>query len=210
MIRILLADDHTIFRKGLKEVLENEADMQVVNETGSGRQAVAQVIEDHCDVVLLDLSMPDIHGLDVLKYIKYASPDMKVIILSMHNDEHYGIRSLKSGASGYLTKDCTVDELIAAIRTVYEGKIHISPRLTELLANTLHKDKGLSPDEILSDRELQVLIMLASGMRNKQVAETLGVSPKTVYTYRSRLLQKLNLESNEQLNAYARHHGLLD
>mgnify|MGYP006293490283 CR=1 FL=1 len=210
MIRVLLADDHTIFRKGLKEVLENEADIRVINETGSGREAVAQVIADHCDVILLDLSMPDTHGLNVLKRIKYARPDMNVIILSMHPDEHYGLRALRSGASGYLTKDCSVDELISAIRTAHEGKVHISRRLTELLADTFHGDKGVSPNEILSDRELQVLIMLASGIRNKQVAATLGVSPKTVHTYRYRILQKLNLESNAQLNAYARHHGLLD
>lgn len=210
MVRILLADDHTIFRKGLKEILENENDLTVVKETDCGREALAQVIADGCDVVLLDLSMPDVHGLDVLKQIKYARPDLSVIILSMHPDEQYGLRAIKSGASGYLTKDCSTDELIEAVRMAGKGKLHISSRLSELLACSLHGKQGVNPIEILSDREFQVLIMLASGMRNKEVAIKLGVSPKTVYTYRYRVLQKLNLDTNEQLNAYARHHGLLD
>lgn len=210
MVRILLIDDHTLFRKGVKELLEEEKDLTVVKETASGREAVAQVLADGFDVVLLDLSMPDSHGLDVLKQIKYARPDLSVVILSMHSDEHYGLRAIKSGASGYLTKECTPDQLIEAIQMASKGKLHISRRLSELLASNLFGKQGVSPSEILSDRELQVLIMLASGMRNKVVAEKLCISPKTVSTYRYRIFKKLNLDTSEQLNAYARHNGLLD
>lgn len=210
MIRILLADDHTIFRQGLRAILKNEKDLTVTSETSSGREAVARVLADDCDVVLLDLSLPDSPGLDVLKQIKQARPDISVIILSMHPDEQYGLRALKAGASGYLTKDCEIDDLIKAIRKVNNGRIHCSPRLTELLASNLHGEKGADPQEILSDREFQILVLLASGTRVKTIADKLGLSPKTVSTYRSRLLEKLNLETNEQLNAYARHHDLLD
>jgi len=210
MIRILLADDHTIFRKGIKKILENETDLTVIKETSSGRETVDYVIADSCDVVLLDLSLPDTPGLDVLKQIKYARPDISVIILSMHSDEQYGLRALKAGASGYLTKECEIDELIEAVRKAYNGGVYCSSRLTKLLAYSFYGKNGAAPQEILSDREFQILVLLASGARIKTIAENLGLSPKTVSTYRCRLLEKLNLKTNEQLNAYARHHGLLD
>ena len=146
----------------------------------------------------------------MLKQIKYARPHISVIILSMHPDEQYGLRALKAGASGYLTKDCGIDELIEAVRKAYNGGIHCSSRLTELLADSFYGKKAAVPQEILSDREFQILVMLASGARIKSIADKLGLSPKTVSTYRSRLLVKLKLKTNEQLNAYARHHGLLD
>lgn len=208
MIRILLADDHTIFRQGLKEILEYEADLTVIKEALSGREAVSQAIDGDCDVVLLDISMPDIHGLDVLKQIKQSHPGMAVIILSMHSEEHYGLRALKAGASGYLTKDCEAAELIAAIRKVGSGGLYVSSRLCELIAGSAGRQKGVTPDEILSDREYQVLGMIASGKRIKAIAENLGVSPKTVSTYRHRLLEKLSMKTNEDLCTYAHHHGV--
>ncbi|MFW5931025.1 MAG: response regulator [Desulfosalsimonas sp.] len=210
MIRILLADDHTIFRQGLKEILESEPDLTVTMEAVSGRETVAQAMAGDCDMVLLDISMPDIHGLDVLKQIKQSCPDTAVIILSMHSEEHYGMRALKAGASGYFTKDGEAAELIAAIRKVDSGGIYISSRLSELIAENTLRNKGVTPEEFLSDREYQVLGMIASGKRSKAIAEKLGVSPKTVSTYRHRLLEKLNMKTNEQLCTYARHHGLLD
>lgn len=210
MIRILLADDHTIFRQGLKEILDSEKDLTVVREAVSGREAVSHALAGDCEVMVLDISMPDIHGLDILKQIKQSRPDIAVIILSMHSEEHYGLRALKAGAAGYLTKDQDAVELISAIRKVSSGGFYISSQLSELIAGHAGKNKGITPEEILSDREYQVLRMIASGKQIKTMAEKLGISPKTVSTYRHRLLEKLNMKTNEDLSAYARHHGLLD
>ena len=210
MIRILLADDHTIFRQGLREILEAEPGFSVVKEAATGREAMDHAFSDPCDVMLLDISMPDIHGLDVLKQIRHGDSNMAVIILSMHPEEHYGLRTLKAGAAGYLTKDCEAAELIAAIQKVHNGGVHLSSRLAEMIANSVGGRKGVTPNEILSDREYQILAMIAAGARIKSIAEKLGLSPKTVSTYRTRLLHKLSLETNEQLCSYARHHGLLD
>ncbi|MFW6081873.1 MAG: response regulator [Desulfosalsimonas sp.] len=210
MIRILLADDHTIFRQGLREILESEPDFKVTQEAISGREAISRALAGECDVVLLDVSMPDIHGLDVLKQIKQSHPDIAVIILSMHSEEHYGLRALKAGASGYLTKDREAAELISAIRKVNSGGFYVSSRLSELIAGHAGRNKGITPEDILSDREYQVLTMIASGCQIKSIAEKLGVSPKTVSTYRHRLMEKLNMKTNEELCTYARHHGLLD
>ena len=210
MIRILLADDHTIFRQGLKEILDSEKDLTVASEAVSGREAVSQALADDCEVMVLDLSMPDIHGLDILKQIKHSRPNIAVIILSMHSEEHYGLRALKAGAAGYLTKDRDAADLISAIRKVSTGGIYISPELSGRIAGRAGKHKGIAPEEFLSDREYQVLRMLASGEQIKAMAEKLGVSPKTISTYRHRLLEKLKMKTNEDLSAYARHHGLLD
>ncbi len=210
MIRILLADDHTIFRQGLKEILDSEKDLTVAREAVSGREAVEHALAGDCEVMVLDISMPDIHGLDILKQIKHSRPDMAVIILSMHSEEHYGLRALKAGAAGYLTKDRDAAELISAIRKVSSGGFYVSSQLSGLIAGHAGKQKGINPEEILSDREYQVLRMIGSGKQIKAVAEKLGVSPKTVSTYRHRLLEKLNMKTNEDLSAYARHHGLLD
>lgn len=181
----------------------------MVKETASGREAIAGARSEDCDIVLLDISMPDTHGLDVLKHIKQADPELPVILLSMHPEEHYGLRTLKAGASGYLTKDCEADELFSAIRKVCNGGLYVSPALAELITEDIAGKRGVAPDELLSDREYQILIMIASGKRVKTIAEKLGVSPKTISTYRTRILQKLNMETNEELCAYARHHGLL-
>lgn len=210
MIRILLADDHTIFRQGLKAVLEKEPELEVVQETSSGRKAVSLVAAREADVVLLDISMPDAHGLDVLKQIRQVSPSIGILVLSMHPVAQYGLRVLRAGGSGYLTKDCEAAELIAAIRKVSDGQMYISAALSGLIAGNAFKKEGIAPHEILSDRELQILIMIAAGRRVKDIAGRLGVSPKTVSTYRHRLLQKLHMEGNEELCTYARNHGLLD
>lgn len=210
MIRILLADDHTIFRQGLKAVIEKEADLEVVQETSTGREAVSLAAAHKADVVLLDISLPDTHGLDVLKQIRQTSPSIAILILTMHPVAQYGQRVLKAGGSGYLTKDCEAAELFAAIRKVREGQIYISPALSEFITGNAFKQEGLAPHEFLSDRELQILIMIATGRRVKDIAERLGLSPKTVSTYRHRLLQKLHMEGNEELCTYARNNGLLD
>ena len=209
MIRILLADDHTVFRQSLKEVIENEADFSVVREASSGREAISRAAGEDLDLILLDISMPDAHGLDVLKQLKQTCPRTRVLILSMHPEMQYGLRALKAGASGYLTKDCEVAELVAAIRRVHNGRMHISPTLREFLAETTIGREGRAPHETLSDRELEILTMIASAMRVKDIAAKLGLSPKTVSTYRQRLLRKLNMESNAELALYARNHGFI-
>ena len=210
MIRILLVDDHNIFRQGLKEIIESTPDIKVTSEAATGRAAIARALSDDCDVVLLDISMPDIHGIDVLKQIKQACPAKAVIVLTMHPEEQYGLRSLKAGAAGYLNKDCEAKELLAAIRKVNKGKLYISSYFAELIAGDLSGNKKIAPHDILSDREYQILCMIAAGKRIKDIAEQLSLSPKTVSTYRNRLLQKLNMETNEQLCTYAFNHNLLD
>jgi len=210
MIRVLLADDHNIFRQGLKEIIENTPDIKVAAEASTGRQAIKEALSENCDVVMLDLTLPDIHGIDVLKQIKQACPEKAVIVLTMHPEEQYGLRALRSGAAGYLTKECEAEELISAVRKAHTGGVYITPCFAEHIAGNSSGNKGILPHEILSDREFQLLCMIAAGKRIKDIAENLSLSPKTVSTYRNRLLQKLNLKTNEQLTTYAINHKLLD
>jgi DNA-binding NarL/FixJ family response regulator len=210
MIRILLADDHTLFRQGLKEIIEGADGLAVACEAASGREAVSRAGQEALDVVLLDLSMPDLHGLDVLKQIRLSCPETAVLILTMHPEAQYGIRALRAGASGYLTKDCEADEVIGAIRRVHSDRLYISETLSERLACSRFGRRAVTPEEVLSDREYQILGMIGAGKRVKDIAESLGLSPKTVSTYRHRLLEKLQLQTNEELCTYARNNGLLD
>jgi two-component system, NarL family, invasion response regulator UvrY len=209
MIRIMIVDDHAIVRKGLKQVIESTHDLMVTKETGSGREAISFAGEGRCDVVLLDISMPDTHGIDVLKHIKFSRPEVGVIMLSMYPEDQYGLRALKAGASGYLTKDCDAYELIEAIRSAHQGRKYLSSSIAQLIAEDIGGQKTEHPHEVLSDREYQILCMIASGKRIKHIAETLGLSPKTVSTYRNRLLHKLKLQTNEQIISYARNNNLI-
>ncbi len=206
----MIVDDHAIVRQGLKQVIENAKDLAVCKEASSGREAIASAIAGDCDVVLLDITMPDAHGIDVLKHIKQARPEIAVIILSMHAEDQYGLRALRAGASSYLTKDCEASELIEAIQKAHAGRKYISSSIAQLIADDIGSYKGDLPNEILSDREYQILCMIAAGKRIKDIADNLGLSPKTVSTYRNRLLHKLNMQTNEQLTSYARNHRLLD
>ncbi len=206
----MIVDDHAIVRQGLKQVIENTKDLSVCKEASSGREAIASATAGDCDVVLLDISMPDTHGIDVLKHIKQARPEIAVIILSMHAEDQYGLRALRAGASSYLTKDCEASELIEAIQKAHAGRKYISSSIAQLIADDIGSYKGDLPNEILSDREYQILCMIAAGKRIKDIADNLGLSPKTVSTYRNRLLHKLNMQTNEQLTSYARNHRLLD
>ncbi|MFW6052889.1 MAG: response regulator [Desulfosalsimonas sp.] len=210
MIRIMIVDDHTVVRHGLKQVIEAGNNMKICKETASGREAISFASAGHCDLVLLDISLSDTHGIDVLKQIKQARPDIGVIILSMHPEDQYGLRTLQAGASGYLTKDCEPSELIQAIQRVHGGRKYISPAMAQLMADNISSSNNCLPHETLSDREYQILCMIAKGKRVKDIAENLGLSPKSVSTYRTRLLQKLKLQNNEQLISYARQHDLLD
>lgn len=210
MIRVLIVDDHTVVRQGLRQIVETGSNMRICKETASGREAISFACAGHCDLVLLDISLSDIHGIDVLKHIKQSCPGVGVIILSMHPEDQYGLRAMRAGASGYLTKDCEASELIQAIQKVHGGRKYISPAITQLMADDISSRNKFLPHETLSDREYQILCMIAKGRRIKDIAENLGLSPKSVSTYRNRLLHKLKMQDNEQLTSYARQHDLLD
>jgi DNA-binding NarL/FixJ family response regulator len=210
MIRILVADDHTIVREGLKQILADVDDMAVRDEAGNGQEALAKIREGEFDVVLLDISMPGRSGLEILKEIKADHPKLPVLILSMHAEEQYAVRALRAGASGYLTKASAPDELIGAIRKVSCGRKYVSASLAEKLALELDIDTKKPPHETLSDREYQVMLMLASGKSVKEIADELCLSVKTISTYRSRVMEKMNMKKNAELTLYAIQNHLVD
>ncbi len=210
MIKILLADDHTIFREGLKQIFEDTPDMEINGEASSPHEAINVLNRTDCDLVLLDISFPGRSGLDILKQIKNLKPKLPVLILSMHPEADYGVRSLRAGANGYLTKASEMDELIKAIRKVARGKRYITPPLADKLALELGESGKKLPHERLTDREFQVLCLIASGKRIKDIADALSLSVKTVDTYRSRILKKMNLKNNVQLIRYALKNHLVE
>ena len=209
MIRILVVDDHTIVREGLKQILGEEKDMNVVEEASNGQEALQKIGKSEYDCVLLDISMPGRSGLEVLKDIKALRPKLPVLILSMHSEELYAIRALRAGASGYLTKASASEELIGAIRKVATGRKYVSTSLAEKLAVELDADASRPPHETLSDREYQVMIMLASGKTVKEIADEVCLSVKTISTYRTRIMEKMNLKKNAELTLYAIQHHLI-
>jgi two-component system, NarL family, invasion response regulator UvrY len=210
MIRIGLVDDHTIVRAGLKQYISEQMDLRVVGEAANGIEALALARSGEVDVLLMDLSMPDQSGVEALAAIKARFPNLPVLILSAYPEAHYATNLLRQGASGYLNKECEPEEIIQAIRTVAQGRKHISPQVAELLANSLGKqsaDKLLH--ERLSDREFQVFLRLAKGETVGHMADSMSLSVKTVSTYRTRVLEKLNLGSNSDLTYYAMTNGLM-
>lgn len=209
-IRILIADDHAIVRHGLRQILSDSQDMTVAGEASNGVQALQMARRDAYDVVLLDVSMPDRNGIDTLKLLKKEFPRLAVLMLSMHPEEHYAIRALKAGASGYLTKQSAPEQLVTAIRQVAAGKKYISPALAEALADAIAEDDERAPHERLSDREYQTLVMIASGKTLSQIADELKLSVKTVSVYRARLLEKMKLKNNAELTHYGLKHGLVE
>ena len=203
MIRILVADDHAIVRDGLKQIVSDTSDMVVAAEASNGREALNKALEDDYDVVLLDITMPDRSGLDILKEIKSQKPELPVLILSMHPEEQYAVRALKAGAAGYLTKESAPEELIRAMRRVSGGGKYVTSSLAEKLASVLKTGAEKPLHQTLSDREYQLLCMIASGKRVKQIANELLLSAKTISTYRSRVLRKMNMNNNIELTRYA-------
>jgi DNA-binding NarL/FixJ family response regulator len=203
MIRILVADDHTIVREGLKQIVGEVDDMTVADEAGNGQEALSKIREGDYDEVLLDISMPGQSGLEVLKDIRAEKPKLPVLILSMHSEEQYAVRALRAGASGYLTKASAPDELIGAIRKVSRGRKYVTASLAEKLALELGADTSKPPHEMLSDREYQVMLMLAAGKSVTEIADELCLSVKTISTYRSRVLEKMNMKKNAELTLYA-------
>lgn len=203
MIRVLVADDHPLFREGVKQILAETSDILVADEASNGREILAKLGQDHYDVILLDISMPGESGVEVLKHIKSIKPDQAVLILSMYPEKQYALRILRSGASGYLTKESTPDQLVTAVRRVVAGGRYISPELGEELALRISKEFKIPRHERLSDREHQILVMIASGKTIREIAGELSLSAKTVSTYRTRMLEKMNIKTDAELTHYA-------
>jgi len=205
MIRVLIADDHAIVRHGLRQIVSGTSDIAVGGEADSGAQALRLLrhTPDGFDVVLLDVSMPDKNGLEVLKQIRREFPNLGVIILTMHAEDELGVRALKSGASGFLNKQSAPAELVSAIRQVASGRKYISAELAEELANHVSSNAHRHDHRSLSSREYQTLCLLASGKTLSEVAAQMALSPKTVSVYRARLLEKLKLRNNAELTHYA-------
>ena len=203
MLKILIADDHTVVRKGLKQILLDEFPNAKIEEVPDAEELIKKVMQAKWDVVVSDLSMPGRSGLDALQQIKLSFPDLPVLILSIHPEEQYALRALKSGASGYLTKDAAPDELVKAVQKILLGKKYISQSIAEKLANTFSADAGINPHESLSDREFDVMKQLANGKSVSEIADMLSLSVTTISTYRARLMTKMNLKSNSDLTRYA-------
>mgnify|MGYP001822487062 FL=1 len=210
MIRALIADDHAVVRQGLIQILGNIPEITVAGEAINGQEVLDKVRAEAYDVVILDISMPDRSGLDILKQLKSERPKLPVLVLSMHSEDQYAVRALKAGASGYLTKDSAPDELVKAIRKVVSGGRYVGSCLAERLAFEIGADSSKLPHETLSDREFQVLRLIASGKSVTEIAAELSLSSKTVSTYRVRLLKKMNLKTNAELMHYAMQNHLVD
>jgi len=202
MIRVIIVDDHPVVRRGLKQIIAAEQEMQVVGEAENAREALHVIRQTACDAVILDITLPDGSGLDVLSRLKSERPTLPVLIMSIHDEEPYALRVLKAGASGYLMKDSLPEELIKAIRKIASGGKYISPSLAERLALELASPEK-SPHEKLSDREFQILCLIASGKSLKEIGEALCISDKTVSSYRSRILEKMKMSTNADLTRYA-------
>jgi two-component system invasion response regulator UvrY len=208
MIRILIADDHAIVRHGLKQIIEDSGEMRVVAEAGSGIEALRKIRETDCDVVLLDISMPDMSGIDVLKQSHAERPQLPILILSIYPEDQYATRLIKAGAAGYMTKESAPAEVVQALLRVAGGKKYISPAVAEMLANELGTDDNKLPHQTLSDREYQIFLLLASAKTVTEIADALALSVKTISTYRSRILEKMKLHNNAELMRYAIDHHL--
>ncbi len=210
MIKILVADDHAVVREGVKQILSETADMVVAAEASSAQEVLNKVWENNYDLVLLDISMPGRGGLDVLKQLKDEKPGLPVLILSIYPEEQYAVRALRAGASGYLTKESAPDELIAAIRKISQGGKYVSASLAEKLAFDMEIGAEKPPHEMLSDREYQVMCMIAKGKTVKEIAGELSLSVKTISTYRSRILDKMRMKGNAELTRYAIKNSLIE
>lgn len=209
MIRILIADDHAIVRKGLKQLIIEEYPSAIIDESGDAESLIQKVIKSSWDVVICDINMPGRSGVEALRQIKEIYPQLPVLIMSMYSEDQYAIRVMKAGASGYLNKDNIHNEIIKALQTVRLGRKYITATLAEKLAESLNTDNQKMPHEFLSDREFDVLKMLAQGRSVSEIAVQFSLSATTVSTYRSRILEKMKMKSNADLTRYALEQNLI-
>lgn len=203
MSKIIIADDHAVVRQGLKQILLNEFKKAKVGEAQNARELLEQVKQDQWDAVIMDLNMPGANGLDLLKQIKHDLPRLPILILSMYPEDQYAVRALKAGAAGYLTKESAPEQLVDAMNKVLRGGKYVTPALAEKLLDHIGAEDDRPAHELLSDREYQVLTMIASGKEVKQISEELSLSVKTVSTYRARILEKMKMKTNAELTHYA-------
>ncbi|MCK4403505.1 MAG: response regulator transcription factor [candidate division Zixibacteria bacterium] len=213
-VKLLVADDHKIFRQGIKKLLEEESDLQVVGEAANGREAVKKATELKPDVILMDIAMANLNGLEATKQIKKVLPDIKVIMLTMHKNEEYILQSFQAGASGYILKEGAVEELVSAIRSIHQDKSFLSPTISKTLIDAylrkMETGKTATPFDLLTDREREVLQLIAEGYTNREVAKSLFISVKTVEAHRAHIMQKLNIHDIAKLVKYAIQKGLVD
>ena len=209
MLKLAIVDDHQIVRRGFRDMLDGELDIKVEFEAASGEEALAQLRETECDVLLLDLSLPGQGGVDVLRTVRQRHPNLHVLILSGYPEDRYALSMIKSGAEGYLCKDCDRLDLLRAVRTVAQGRRYVSRKTAELLADEVSGRTSGAPHEALSEREMQVFLRLARGETVTEIGQALHLSVKTISTYRTRLLEKIGVNSNAELAAYAIRNGLI-
>jgi len=210
MINILIVDDHLIVREGIKRIIDDVPDMNIIAEASSGQEAIDLIHKNLYDLILLDISMPGQNGLQTLKLIKKHNKNIPVLMLSMHSEEQYAMRTIKAGASGYMTKDTASHQLVKAIRKINGGRKFISEEVAELLTTDLYHDENKDPHEHLSDREFEILKLIASGKTTKIISNDLSISPKTVSTFRSRILKKLDMRNNADIIHYVVDYKLND
>lgn len=209
MIRVILCDDHAVVRRGIRDTISEAVDIRVVGEAGSYPELREQLRKHECDVLVLDLNMPGRGGLDVLQALREEGSAVRTLVVSMYPEDQYAIRCLRAGARGYLNKAGEPAELIAAIRTVFQGRKYVTPEVAEMLVDSLHAPEDQALHASLSERELQTLQKIASGKKLSEIAEELMLSPKTVSVYRARVLEKLHLANNAELTVYAIRNNLV-
>ncbi len=209
-MKILIADDHAIVREGLKHILLKLPDDLLIEETSNGNEALAFIEREDYDFVILDISLPGMSGLEILKKLKIQNNKTPILILSMHPEEQFAIRALKSGAMGYVTKDRAGEDLLEAIMKISRGRKYVSPELAEYLASSLNVRSEDVPHQKLSEREFEIMVLLAKGISAKEIAEALFISEKTVGTHRFRIMEKMGMKKNTDLTFYAINHKLID
>lgn len=209
MIKVILCDDHALIRRGIRDTLSDSEDIEVVGEAGDYGELRALLRDKSCDVLVLDINLPGRSGLDVLHVLKEEGSTLRVLVVSMYPEDQYAMRALKAGASGYLNKGTDAAQIVAAVRTVAQGKKYVTPEMAQMLVDNLTTPTQEDAHQKLSDRELQTLVMIASGKRLSDIAEQLLLSPKTVSVYRARVLEKLGLTNNSELTVYAIRNGLV-
>ncbi len=210
MIKVLLVDDHELVRTGIRRLLDDTTGIKVIGEAETGEQAFLEVKKLKPDVVLMDVNMPGIGGLEATRKLIQLDPSLKIIVVTIHSEQPFPTRLLEAGASGYLTKDCGINEIVNAIRTVCEGERYISSDVAQQMALTMLPGSSPSPFLSLSQREMQVMMMVTQGQNVQQISDKLCLSPKTVSTYRHRIFEKLSVENDVELTRLAIRHGMVD